>query len=102
MYFSAPQLRKVACAGRFQLGLQRYVPSRAPPTSVKRNQIRTPRVRFCTPWQAGPNRVGLAFSSPTPCAGGLPPFPAGGSAGHQLNLLDHNGRRQGGPGPHPG
>lgn len=45
-----------------------------PPASVKRNPIRTPRARFGSPRPAWPNWVGLAFSSPTPSAGGLPPF----------------------------
>lgn len=61
---------------------------------------------FLGPGSASHSRPGRTgsdlFSFPAPSAGGLPLFPAGGSAGHQLNLLDHNGRRQGAPGPHPG
>lgn len=97
------QQRKVASEGRFQLGRRCYVPpKRAPPTAFKRNQIPLSRARFgfAAAGQAEPGRTCPSF--PTPSAKGLPPFPAGGSAGHQLNLLDHNGRRQGGPGPHPG
>lgn len=71
-YLSAPQLRKVACLGRFQLGLRRYVPQRAPPTSVKLIQIRLRRARFRSPRPAGPNRVELAFSNPSPLRRGPP------------------------------
>lgn len=89
------QQRKVASEGRFNWAGGATYPKRAPPTAFKRNQTPLSRARFgfAAAGQAEPGRTCPSF--PAPSAKGLPPFPAGGSVGHQLNLLDHNGRRQG-------
>lgn len=92
------QPRKVASEGRFPRGRRGYVPPKGPSYwfQTESNPALPGQVRLRS---SRPGRTGSDLSSlPSPLRRGppsLPPFPAGGSAGHQLNLLDHNGRRQG-------